>query len=85
MKGEIYNLGLSNANLTKEQLCESIKMQIEDLIMKLILRVKTKIKEIILFLMKIEKLGFQTEYDRYTISELINYYQSPDFKEAKNI
>ena len=35
---------------------------------------------------KIEKLGFQTEYELdMGISELINYYQSPDFKEAKNI
>ncbi len=30
MKGQIYNLGLSNANLTKMQLCQEIKKQIPD-------------------------------------------------------
>lgn len=29
--GEVYNVGLSNANLTKQQLCESIKEQIPSL------------------------------------------------------
>jgi nucleoside-diphosphate-sugar epimerase len=29
--GEVYNVGLSNANLTKQELCESIKQQIPSL------------------------------------------------------
>ena len=32
MKGEIYNIGLSDANLTKKELCEKIKKFIDDFI-----------------------------------------------------
>ena len=85
MKGEIYNLGLSNANLTKEQLCERIKMQIEDFNYEIDLEGEDEDKEIILFLMKKLRIN-SNEYELdMGISELINYYQSPDFKEAKNI
>ena len=31
MKSEIYNVGLSNANLSKKELCEIIKLKINDL------------------------------------------------------
>ena len=31
MKSEIYNVGLSNANLSKKELCEIIKLKIIDL------------------------------------------------------
>ncbi len=87
MKGEIYNLGLSNANLTKEQLCERIKMQIKDFNYEIDLEGEDEDKrDYFVSNEKIEKLGFQTEYELdMGISELINYYQSPDFKEAKNI
>ena len=64
MKGEIYNLGLSNANLTKEQLCERIKMQIEDFNYEIDLEGEDEDKrDYFVSNEKIEKLGFQTEYE----------------------
>lgn len=32
MKGEIYNVGLSNANVSKKELCETIQKQVEDFV-----------------------------------------------------
>ena len=52
MKSNIYNVGLSEANLTKLQLCESIKNFLPDFEIQIDKEEKTQIKETTLFQMK---------------------------------
>ena len=52
MKSNIYNVGLSEANLTKLQLCEEIKELLPEFEIFIDKRVKIQTKEITLFQMK---------------------------------
>jgi nucleoside-diphosphate-sugar epimerase len=77
MKDQAYNVGLSNANLSKWELCEEIKKQLPDFYF-----VEAKIGEdidkrnYIVSNEKIEKAGFKTEVSLQDgITELIKGYQ----------
>lgn len=77
MKNQTYNVGLSDANLSKAELCEEIKKQIPKFIF-----VESKIGEdkdkrnYIVSNAKIEKTGFKPQVSLYEgIAELIKGYQ----------
>ncbi len=77
MKNETYNVGLSNANLSKLELCEEIKKQIPKFVF-----IESKIGEdpdkrnYIVSNEKIEKTGFKTKVSLADgITELIKGYQ----------
>ncbi|PIR57841.1 MAG: hypothetical protein COU71_01890 [Parcubacteria group bacterium CG10_big_fil_rev_8_21_14_0_10_38_31] len=77
MKGEAFNVGLSDANLNKRELCEEIKKQLSEFYF-----VEAKIGEdpdkrnYIVSNEKIEKLGFKVEVSMQEgIAELIRGYQ----------
>lgn len=76
-KGEVYNVGLSNANLTKLELAERIKDYIPNLVIK-----QDEFKEdfdkrnYIVSNEKIEKLGWNPEFNLdYGIKQLKDAYQ----------
>ena len=76
MKGEIYNVGLSDANVSKRELCEQIQKQVPDFIF-----IDEQIgkdpdqRNYIVSNDKIESTGFKTEFslDR-GIDELLKGY-----------
>ena len=76
MKGEIYNVGLSDANVSKKELCEHIQKQLPEFIF-----IDEQIgkdpdqRDYIVSNEKIESTGFDTEFslDR-GIDELIKGY-----------
>lgn len=77
MRNEVYNVGLSDANLSKWELCEEIKKKVPDFYF-----VEAKIGEdpdkrnYIVSNEKIEKTGFRQKYSlEHGISELIKGYQ----------
>jgi nucleoside-diphosphate-sugar epimerase len=77
MKGEPYNVGLSNANLSKIELCEIIKKTVPKFVF-----IESDISEdpdkrnYIVSNEKIEQTGFKTKYDlSYGIKELVKGYQ----------
>lgn len=77
MKGEPYNVGLSDANLSKWELCEEIKKQVPDFYFA-----EAKIgedpdkRDYIVSNAKIEKAGFVPDYSlHHSIAELIKGYQ----------
>jgi len=77
MKGEPYNVGLSEANLSKWELCEEIKKQVPDFYFA-----EAKIgedpdkRDYIVSNAKIEKAGFVPDYSlQQSIAELIKGYQ----------
>jgi nucleoside-diphosphate-sugar epimerase len=77
MKGEPYNVGLSEANLSKWELCEEIKNQVPDFYFA-----EAKIgedpdkRDYIVSNDKIEKTGFIPDYSlQQSIAELIKGYQ----------
>ena len=77
MKGEPYNVGLSNANLSKIELCKIIKKTVPKFVF-----IESEISEdpdkrnYIVSNDKIEQTGFMTEYDlSYGIKELVKGYQ----------
>ncbi len=77
MNGEPYNVGLSEANLSKWELCEEIKKQLPDFYF-----VEAKIgedpdkRDYIVSNDKIERTGFTPEYSlQQSIAELIKGYQ----------
>ncbi len=77
MKNEPYNVGLSDANLSKLELCQEIKKQLKDFYF-----VESKIgedpdkRDYIVSNEKIEKTGFQPEVSlKEGIAELIKGYQ----------
>jgi len=87
MKNEPYNIGLSDANLNKMELCEEIKKQLPDFYF-----VEAKIGEdvdkrnYIVSNAKIEKLGFKTEISLQDgIAELIKGYQVLKRNQFSNI
>lgn len=77
MKNEPYNVGLSDANLSKLELCEEIKKQLPDFFIT-----ETKVgedpdkRDYIISNEKIKKTGFKPDYSiQKGISELIKGYQ----------
>ena len=77
MQGEPYNVGLSEANMSKWELCEEIKKQIPDFYFA-----EAKIgedpdkRDYIISNAKIEKAGFIPDYSlQQSIAELIKGYQ----------
>lgn len=77
MKGNIYNLGLSKANLTKKQLARKISKQIKNLkILKAVNKVDPDKRDYFVSNEKIEKLGFKPEINiDEGIRELIDFYK----------
>ena len=76
MKNEAYNLGLSDANLSKKELCQEIQKQLPKFVF-----VESKIGEdpdkrnYIISNAKIEKTGFKTKVSlQEGIAELIKGY-----------
>jgi nucleoside-diphosphate-sugar epimerase len=76
-KGQVYNVGLSSANLSKLELAETIKKHVPNLVIK-----QDDFKEdfdkrnYIVSNEKIEKLGWKPLYDLdYGIKQLIEAYQ----------
>ena len=77
MKGEIYNVGLSTANVSKMELCEKIKEHIPHFsIMEAAIRKDPDQRNYIVSNAKLEATGFQTQFTLDDgITELIKGYQ----------
>lgn len=77
MCGEIYNAGLSSANLSKKELCEEIKQVVSDFTyIEAPIGKDPDQRNYIVSNEKIEKTGFTTDYDiRTGIIELTKGYQ----------
>ncbi len=86
MRGNIYNLGLSNANLTKIQLAKVIKKQLTTTKIKVIKNVSDPDKrDYYVSNKKIEKIGFKAKISLdQGIKELSNLYKINDYKGNKN-
>lgn len=87
MKNQTYNVGLSDANLSKAELCEEIKRQIPNFVF-----LESKIGEdkdkrnYIVSNVKIEKTGFKPRVSLHEgIAELIKGYQILKRNEFSNI
>lgn len=87
MKDQIYNVGLSDANLSKKELCYEIKNQIPNFIF-----LEDKYskdpdqRNYIVSNDKIEKLGFKPDFSIQSgISELIKGYQTLKIRNYSNI
>jgi len=78
LKNNIFNLGLSEANLTKEQLCQTIQNIIPDFKYEISLDGKDEDKrDYFVSNEKIEKMGFKAEHSLESgILELKEYYNS---------
>ena len=78
IKNNVYNLGLSSANLSKLMLAKKIKKQIKNLKIKIISNRKDPDKrDYFVSNKKIEKKGFKATIDiDEGILELINVYKS---------
>ena len=76
MKGEIYNVGLSDANLSKRELCEEIQKNIPDfIIMEAKVGKDPDQRNYIVSNEKIESIGFKTSYSLdMGIQDLIKGY-----------
>ena len=86
VNGEIYNLGLSEANLTKEQLCKEIQKIIPEF-KYVISKTGTDEDKRDYFVSneKIEKKGFKATFKLEDgIKELVNLYSSSSFVPSKN-
>jgi nucleoside-diphosphate-sugar epimerase len=77
MKNEAYNVGLSNANLSKLELCEEIKKQIPDFyFVEAAIGEDLDKRDYIVSNKKIEKTGFKADISLQDgIAELIKGYQ----------
>ena len=77
MKGEIYNVGLSSANVSKMELCEKIKEYIPHFsIMEASIRKDPDQRNYIVSNAKLEATGFQTQFTLDDgVIELIKGYQ----------
>ena len=86
MRGNIYNVGLSDANLTKLQLANQIKKNIKGIKINLLKNKKDPDKnQYFLSNKKIEKLGFRTSISLEDgIIELKNLFNTFNFKDNKN-
>ena len=86
MKNNIYNIGLSDANLTKIQLAKRIKKVVKKVNIKVIKNKKDPDKrDYFVSNKKIEKTGFKTKVslDR-GIKELYQLFKLNDFRKNKN-
>tara|TARA_A100000164_G_C21919567_1_gene779952 strand:- start:1427 stop:2368 length:942 start_codon:yes stop_codon:yes gene_type:complete len=86
MKGNVYNLGLSNANLTKIQLAKIIKKELKETKINIIKNSSDPDKrDYYVSNKKIEKIGFKAKYSIYRgIKELSKLYKINDYKNNKN-
>ena len=77
MKGEIYNVGLSDANISKLELCERIKLQIKNfIIMEAPMAADPDQRNYIVSNKKIESTGWKPQISLdYGISELMKGYK----------
>ena len=77
MKNEAYNVGLSDANLSKLELCQEIQKQLPDFVfMESNIGEDPDKRNYIVSNAKIEKTGFKTQVSlREGIAELIKGYQ----------
>jgi nucleoside-diphosphate-sugar epimerase len=86
MKNNIFNLGLSSANMTKKELCDQIKKYIEDFeyIFSEIGKDPDS-RDYLVSNKKIEKIGFKAKFSlSYGIKELIKLYSFLDPKVFSN-
>jgi len=76
MRGEIYNVGLSDANISKLELCERIKLQIKNfIIMEAPMAIDPDQRNYIVSNKKIESTGWKPKINLdYGISELMKGY-----------
>ena len=86
LKNNIYNLGLSSANITKIQLARKIKKYVKDLDIKIIKNRKDPDKrDYFVSNRKIEKQGFKAKVSLDTgIKELIKIFSYSDIKFRNN-
>lgn len=86
LKSEIYNLGLSEANLTKQQLCEEIQKVITDFKFEISKDgFDADKRDYFVSNEKIEKKGFKAKTLLSDgIKELVNYFSTSDFKLTRN-
>ena len=86
MKNQIYNLGLSSANLTKKQLCEKINLHTKNFsIFESEISSDQDKRDYIVSNAKIESYGFKTKYDLdHGIKELIKVFSYIDTKFYSN-
>jgi len=80
LKNETYNLGLSEANLTKENLCKEIQKIIKDFIFEIGYDKEDEDKrDYYVSNKKIENKGFKASRSLSSgINELVNFYQNND-------
>ena len=75
MRGNIFNLGLSNANVTKMELAKKIKKNIKDLRIETMERKDPDKRDYYVSNRKIEKLGFKAKFSLDEgIRELISFF-----------
>ena len=86
MRGKIFNLGLSNANLTKIQLANTIKNVLKKTKIEILKNRKDPDKrDYYVSNKKLEKHGYKAKTSLKTgIKELSNIYKINDFKYNKN-
>ena len=86
MKGEIYNVGLSNANLSKLELCKKIKEKIVEFqILEAKIGKDPDQRNYIVSNRKIEETGFIPKYSlEEGIDELIKGYKMIRVSDYKN-
>ena len=87
MKEEPYNVGLSQANLSKAQLCEEIKKHLPDFYFsEAEIGEDVDKRDYLVSNEKIEATGFKTEYSlSFGIQELIKGFQIIKKSEYTNI
>lgn len=87
MKGEPYNVGLSEANLSKMELCQEIKKQVPDFhVTEAEIGEDQDKRNYIVSNQKIEDTGFKTQHTlNQGISELIKGYQIISKNQFSNI
>lgn len=86
LKGEIFNLGLSEANLTKEELCKEIKKIITDFNYDISLEGEDPDKrDYFVSNKKIENLGFKAKISiNHGIQQLVEMYSNKNFNFSNN-
>ena len=86
MRGNIFNLGLSNANLTKIELAKSIKKVLPDIKIEIMKNRKDPDKrDYYVSNRKIEKKGFKAQISiERGVQELASLFKINDFKDNKN-
>ena len=87
MKGNIYNVGLSSANISKRELCDKIKEYVDNfLIIENDMSSDPDQRNYIVSNKKLEKTGFKTKYSLdFGIKELIKAYKVMKINGYSNI